>query len=61
MKNYCVYVDITMSKGIFVDAENDEEAMKKASEMVEKDPYYYGRNADCYVSHEVIDVIEEEG
>lgn len=59
MKNYCVDVDITISKRIYVDAENEEEAKKIVDEKVKKYPHYYYTKADAYVSHEITDVCED--
>ena len=53
-------MDITISKAISVVAENEEAAARMAEEMVRKDPYYYARCADSYVSCEVDDVYEDE-
>lgn len=58
-KQYRVSVDITMSKDIYVDAENEEEAKKKAEKDVEKNPYYYAGSADSFVNCEVTDIMEE--
>jgi hypothetical protein len=38
MKNYDVSVDITMSKSISVEANSEEEAMKKVEEMIKENP-----------------------
>lgn len=59
MKEFAVDVDITVSKRIYVDAENEEEARKKADEDVRKYAQYYYTRADAYVSHEIIDVSYE--
>lgn len=47
MKSYAVSVDITMSKTIYVDAKDEESAKTIA------------KNADSYVSSEVVDVCED--
>lgn len=59
MKNYAVSVDITMSKTIHVDAENEESAKTIVKNWIADDPYYYAKEADCYVSSEVVDINEE--
>lgn len=59
MKNYVVDVDITVSKRIYVNASNEEEAKRKANEFFEKDPYYYAKNLDAVVGHKIIDVNED--
>ena len=58
MKNYAVSVDITMSKTIYIDAENEESAKTIANNWIADNPYYYAKSADCYVSCEVIDINE---
>jgi hypothetical protein len=60
MKSYIVDVDITVSKRIYVNASNEEEANRKANEFFEKDPYHYARTMDSIVGHEIIDVNEED-
>lgn len=59
-KKFFIDVDITMSKRIYVDAENEEDARKIANESVKKEAFYYARHADAYVSHEITDVDEDE-
>lgn len=59
MKNYAVDVDITVSKRIYVEAENEEEAKAKVEEMM-KYPHYYYTKADAYVCHEITDVNEDD-
>jgi len=49
MKNYDVSVDITMSKSISVEANSEEEAMKKVEEMINENPYDYTNNFSHYV------------
>ena len=60
MKKFVVDMDITMSKRIYVDAENEEEAETIVNNWVGDDPYYYAKSADAYVGHEISDVYEEE-
>lgn len=59
-KNFCVSVDITMSKRIQVEAENEEQAMSKVREMIYKNPYDYTNNFSHYVGYEIIDAYEED-
>lgn len=59
MKSFTVDVDITVSKRIYVDAKNEEEAKAKA-EVLMKYPHYYYTKADAYVSHEITDVYEDD-
>lgn len=59
-KNFCVSVDITMAKNIYVEAENDEQAMSKVRDMINKNPYDYASNFSHYVGYEIIDANEED-
>lgn len=58
MKQYAVDVDITMSNRIYVDAENEEAAKAIVNNKILADPYYYAKESDAYVKHEVTDVYE---
>ena len=60
MKEFTVDVDITVSKRIYVDAENEEDAKKKVNEMVKNQPYNYYTKADAYVCHEITDCNEDD-
>jgi hypothetical protein len=62
MKKFDVSVDITMSKSIEVEAENETEAMAKVSEMIDNNPYNYTNGFSHYVGHQTIcaDEIEEK-
>lgn len=57
-KEFCVAVDITMAKNIYVEASSAEEAMAKVEEMVSRNPYGYTSNFSHYVQHEIIDAEE---
>ena len=59
MKDFIVDVDITMSKQIRVEAENEEEAKTIVKNWISDDPYLYARSADCFVCSDVTDVNEE--
>ena len=59
MKEFTVYVDITMSKTFYVDAESEEEAAKIAKEMVEAEPYYHAGSAHSYLGCDVYEAFEE--
>ena len=59
MKRYYVNVDITMSKGIVVEAESEAEAMEKVDNMIGENPYNYTSDFSHYVNHEVIDAETE--
>lgn len=60
MANYAVDVDITMSKRIYLEADSKELAKAEVERRIKVDPYYEAKTADCYVSHEITDVNEEE-
>lgn len=60
MKKFSVSIDITMSKTIEIEAENESEALAKADELVKENPYNYTRDFSHYVTHEVIEATEEE-
>ena len=51
-----VFVDITVSKTIYVEAESEEQAKAIAIKKVRDEPYYYARTADAYVGAKVVDV-----
>lgn len=59
LKEYRVSVDITMSKDLYIYAENEEDAKKMAEENVEENSYYYAGSADSFVCCEVTDIMEE--
>lgn len=44
MKEYIVYVDITYSVSVRVNAEKEEDVMGLAEERVGRDPYFWIRN-----------------
>ena len=59
MGRYYVNVDIVMSKSVFVEAENEDEAMEKVDNMIGENPYNYTTDFSHYVTHNVIDVENE--
>lgn len=60
MKTYFIDVDITMSTTLEVDANNEQEAREKARESINNNPYDVIRLGGYYVSHEIIDVYDDE-
>lgn len=56
MANFSLSVDIVMNKYIDVEAETEDEAVKKVEEMFNKNPYDVAHNFNTYVGHEVISV-----
>ena len=59
-KNFCVSVDITMAKNIYVEAENEEQAASKVRKMINKNPYEHACNFSHYVGYEIIDANDED-
>lgn len=58
MKTFAVEVEFTVSKTIYVEADDIKEAEKIANEQVRKYPHYYYSKADYYVRHEITDINE---
>jgi hypothetical protein len=56
LTEFSVSIDIVVSKTIYVDAENEEQAKQLAIKKVRDEPFYYARTADAYVGAKVIDV-----
>ncbi len=59
MKHYVIDVDITVSKRIYLDAENEEKAKAILKKNMEY-PHYYYTKADAFVGYEVTDINEED-
>lgn len=59
MKGYYVDTDVTISVQLYVTAENEEEAKKKATMEICLDPMYQAYHRGCYVGMEITDVFEE--
>lgn len=59
MKEYAIDIDITVSKRIYVDAENEEQAKEIVRDKM-KYPHYYYTKADACVGYEITDINEEE-
>lgn len=58
-KTFCVSVDVTMAKNIYVEAENEEQAMEIASSKIDENPYGYAQGFSHYVGYEIIYAEEE--
>lgn len=56
LTEFSVSIDIVVSKTIYVEAENEEQAKQLAIKKVRDEPFYYARTADAYVGAKVIDV-----
>jgi carbonic anhydrase/acetyltransferase-like protein (isoleucine patch superfamily) len=59
-KKYKVSIDITMSKDIYVDAENEEKAKQKAIENAKENSYYLADSADSCVNCVVTNIVNED-
>ena len=59
MNKYNVYVDITMSYVIEVEAENVKEASAAARTRINDDPYYFAKHG-TWVGTEIVDIEREE-
>ena len=59
MAVFYVNVDITMSKSVRVEADNEADAMNKVDNMIGENPYDYTNDFSHYVTHEVIDAENE--
>ena len=59
-KNYCVSVDITMAKNIYVEAEDEEQAKSLADSLIDAHPYEYACNFSHMVGHKIIDAYEQD-
>lgn len=58
MKEYLVDIDVTISTRIYIDADNENEANKKALEKIASDPYYYIQKG-AFVQADIVDTFEE--
>lgn len=59
MKQFAVDIDITMSKRIYIDAENEDEAREKVEQKMEENPYEQARDFASFVDYDITDVNEE--
>lgn len=59
MKEYLVELDVTMSVGIYVDANNEEQAKELALSKIKTDTLYHIRTGR-YIDSQVTDIIEQE-
>ena len=53
---YAISVDITMSKTLYIEAKNENEAHELATEHIRNNAYELARTADAYVTHEIIGI-----
>lgn len=59
MGTYGVYVDITVQKTFFVDAENEEQAKRIVDDMMVSDGFSHANSANHLVGYKVTDIVEE--
>jgi len=59
-KTFCVSVDVTMAKNIYVEAEDEEHAISIARSKIDENPYGYAQGFSHYVGYEIIDANEED-
>ena len=59
-KTFCVSVDVTMAKNIYVEAEDEEHAISIARSKIDENPYAYAKAFSHYVGYEIIDANEED-
>lgn len=55
-KNYCVSVNITMSRSFEIEADSEQQAKNAVFAMIKANPYDYTHGFTNYVNHEIIDV-----
>lgn len=58
MKEFRVYIDITIATTIYVKAENEQEAKRLAMEKCVEDPYHYATTVGALVDAGIQDVEE---
>ena len=59
MKNFILYIDVTMSKIVEIEAENEEDAKKELERKFKKNPYEIANGFSHFVDYQVIDIEEE--
>ena len=63
MKQFAIDVDFRVTKRIYVDAENEEQAEQLAKEKLDNNPYQYCTNPDACTGYDIYEVneCEEDG
>lgn len=56
MKNFDVWVDVTMAKMLHVVAESEEDARRIVHEKFSSNPYDVAYDFDAYIGHEITSV-----
>jgi carbonic anhydrase/acetyltransferase-like protein (isoleucine patch superfamily) len=59
-KKYKVSIDITMSKDIYVDAENEKKAKQKAIKVAKENSYYLADSAGSFANCVVTNIVNED-
>ena len=57
-KTFCVSVDVTMAKNIYVEAEDEEHAISIARSKIDENPYAYAQAFSHYVGYDIIEAYE---
>ena len=57
-KTFCVSVDVTMAKNIYVEAEDEEHAISIARSKIDENPYAYAQAFSHYVGYDIIESYE---
>lgn len=60
MKKYFMHIDVTMSKIVEIEAENEEDAKKELEKKFRKNPYDIANGFSHFVDYQVIDIEENE-
>lgn len=60
MKQFTVYVDFRITKGIIIDADNKEQAEQKVKERLNANPYPDAMNPDSVADFHVVEVMQCE-
>lgn len=55
-KKFAIDIDFRVTKRIYVDAENEEQAEKLAKEKLDTNPYQYCTDPDCCTDYEIFEV-----
>lgn len=59
-KQFAIDVDFRVTKRIYIDAENEEQAEQKVKEMLDNNPYEYCTRPDSCTDFEIYEVNECE-
>lgn len=59
-KQFIVSVDITMAKNIYVEAEDEDQAISIARSKIDENPYEYAQGFSHYVGYDILEAVEED-